>query len=52
MRDLIIYLIGINVVTFLIYGIDKWKARRGKSGASLKTPSSGWPSPEAASAHS
>lgn len=30
MRDLIIYLIGINVVTFLIYGIDKWKARRGK----------------------
>lgn len=30
MRDLIIYLIGINIVTFLIYGIDKWKARRGK----------------------
>ena len=30
MRDLIIYLIGINVVTFFIYGIDKWKARRGK----------------------
>ena len=30
MRDLIIYLIGINVVTFFIYCIDKWKARRGK----------------------
>ena len=30
MRDLVIYLIGINVLTFLIYGIDKWKARRGK----------------------
>ena len=30
MHDLIIYLIGINVVTFFIYGIDKWKARRGK----------------------
>ena len=30
MRDLIIYLIGINVVTFFIYVIDKWKARRGK----------------------
>ena len=30
MRDLIIYLIGINVVTFFIYGIDKWKDRRGK----------------------
>ena len=30
MRDLVIYLIGINVLTFLIYGVDKWKARRGK----------------------
>jgi uncharacterized membrane protein YsdA (DUF1294 family) len=30
MRDLVIYLIGINVLTLLIYGIDKWKARRGK----------------------
>ena len=30
MRDLIIYLIGINVVTFFIYGVDKWKARREK----------------------
>lgn len=25
-----IYLIGINVLTFLIYGADKWKARRDK----------------------
>jgi uncharacterized membrane protein YsdA (DUF1294 family) len=30
MHDLVIYLIGINVLTLLIYGIDKWKARRGK----------------------
>ena len=30
MRSLVIYLIGINVLTFLIYGIDKWKARRGE----------------------
>lgn len=22
------YLIGINVLTFLLYGIDKWRARR------------------------
>ena len=28
--EFVIYLIGINVLTFLIYGIDKWKARRGK----------------------
>ena len=25
-----IYLIGINVLTFLIYGVDKWKAQRNK----------------------
>ena len=25
-----IYLIGINVLTFLIYGADKWKAQRDK----------------------
>ena len=30
MNDLVIYLVGINVLTFLIYGIDKWKARKGK----------------------
>ena len=29
-RSLVIYLLGINVLTFLIYAIDKWKARRGK----------------------
>ena len=28
--EFVIYLIGINVLTFLIYGIDKWKAKRGK----------------------
>ena len=27
---IIIYLIAINVVTFFLYGIDKWKARRSK----------------------
>ena len=26
----VIYLIGINVLTFLIYGVDKWKAQRDK----------------------
>ncbi len=30
MRAFFIYLIGINILTFLIFGIDKWKARRGK----------------------
>lgn len=24
------YLIGINVLTFLVYGMDKWKAKRDK----------------------
>ena len=26
--EFVLYLIGINVLTFLLYGIDKWKARR------------------------
>ena len=30
MITLTYYLIGINVLTFLLYGIDKWKARKGK----------------------
>lgn len=30
MRELVYYLIGINVLTFLVYGADKWKARRNK----------------------
>ena len=30
MREFIYYLIGINVLTFLLYDIDKWKAQRGK----------------------
>ena len=30
MTQAIVYiLIGINVLTFLVYGIDKWKAKRG-----------------------
>ena len=27
---LIIYIVGINLVTFLLYGVDKWKARKGR----------------------
>ena len=30
MRAFFIYLIVINFLNFLIFGIDKWKARRGK----------------------
>ena len=30
MRVLIYYLLGINLLTFFIYGIDKWKAKRKK----------------------
>lgn len=30
MRTFFIYFIGINFLTFLIFGVDKWKARRGK----------------------
>ena len=26
---LIYYLIGINILTFLVYGIDKWKSKQG-----------------------
>lgn len=29
-KELTIYFVFINVLTFLLYGIDKWKARRGK----------------------
>ena len=29
MNALLYYLIVINVVTFLVYGIDKWKAKQG-----------------------
>ena len=28
-NSLLYYLIVINVVTFLVYGIDKWKAKQG-----------------------
>ena len=30
MRVLIYYLLGINLLTFFIFGIDKWKAMRNK----------------------
>lgn len=26
---LIYYLLAVNVLTFIVYGVDKWKARRG-----------------------
>ena len=29
MRLLVYYLLGINLLTFLAFGIDKWKAKRG-----------------------
>ncbi len=29
-RIVVYYLIVINILTFLVYGIDKWKARNGK----------------------
>ena len=27
-QTFVLYLVGINVLTFLVYGLDKWKARR------------------------
>ena len=27
---MLIYLVGINVIAFVLYGIDKWKAKRSK----------------------
>ncbi|MBP5538850.1 MAG: DUF1294 domain-containing protein [Bacteroidales bacterium] len=30
MRAVVIYLLGINILTFLVFGIDKRKARKGK----------------------
>ena len=30
MTTLGIYLIGVNILTFLIYGADKWKAQRNR----------------------
>ena len=32
-----IYIIGINVISFLVYGLDKWKARNEKYRISEKT---------------
>lgn len=30
MTELVYWLIGINLVSFLIFGADKWKAKRGR----------------------
>ncbi len=29
-EELLYYLTGINILTFLVYGIDKWKARKNR----------------------
>ena len=29
-QTIVYYLIALNIVTFLVYGIDKWKAKRAK----------------------
>ena len=29
MKEISLYLAAINVVTFLVYGLDKWKAKQG-----------------------
>lgn len=34
---LFVYLVCINVVTFFIYGMDKWKAKKGKHRISEKS---------------
>ena len=28
-ETLLYYLVGVNILTFLVYGIDKWKAKQG-----------------------
>ncbi|MDY5318606.1 MAG: DUF1294 domain-containing protein, partial [Candidatus Egerieousia sp.] len=30
MEEIICYLLAINIATFLLYGIDKYKAKKGK----------------------
>lgn len=37
MDGVLIYLVVINVVTFLVYGIDKWNAQKGKRRIPEKT---------------
>ena len=34
---LLVYVLFINIVSFVIYGMDKWKAQRGKRRVSEKT---------------
>ena len=34
---ILIYLVAVNVVTFFLYGIDKWKAKRSKWRISVAT---------------
>ncbi|MBQ8157888.1 MAG: DUF1294 domain-containing protein [Prevotella sp.] len=29
-QTIVCYLIGLNIVTFFVYGIDKWKAKKSK----------------------
>ncbi len=37
MKLWMIYIIGINVISFLVYGLDKWKARNEKYRISERT---------------
>ena len=30
MEEIICYLLAVNIVTFILYGIDKYKAKKGK----------------------
>ena len=30
MKYIVIYLLSVNLITFLVYGLDKWKAKRDK----------------------
>lgn len=30
LHAIVLYIVVVNVVTFIVYGVDKWRARRGK----------------------
>ena len=37
MDVIFVYIVCVNVITFLLYGVDKWKARKGKRRIPEKT---------------
>ena len=47
---LLYYIVGVNILAFLVYGIDKWQAKKG-CGAYQKPHCFCWPLLEVASAH-